>query len=114
MTTYRQPATRGLQRRWPTFLLALVPPAVFGWLGPQPVRPLYMVLAFAVSLAFLVLWILWREWKAPAFQSERQLAQYIPDVPLLGTLPDFTRLADQIAPEPRTASEDTRAPTSAG
>lgn len=96
---YTRPAIRGLQRRWTLFLLVLVPPALYVVLSPKPVQPLYGILAMALSLAVVTAWILWREWTAPVFQSERQLAQYIPDVPLLGSLPDFTRIASRLDPE---------------
>lgn len=100
MTTkpYRRPAIRGLQQRGAYFLLALVPPAAYAVLGAKPFQPAYAALALVLSLTGIAAWILWREWTTPVFQSERQLAQYIPDVPLLGSLPDFSRIADRIEP----------------
>jgi hypothetical protein len=98
MKPYTRPAFRGLQRQGPFFLLALAPPAAYFVLGAKPVQPLYAALAGILSLAAIAVWILWREWTTPVFQSERQLAQYIPDVPLLGSLPDFSRIANRIDP----------------
>jgi capsular polysaccharide biosynthesis protein len=87
---------RGIQRQAGLFGLALLPTAGYLLWAARPVHPRSVILIFVLSLAVIALWILWREWTVPTFQSERQLAQYMPDVPLLGSMPDLNRLASRI------------------